>query len=54
MFKFILVSLLKKDVGVTALEYVLIATLISALIVVSVELLGIKVGTLYQLVATAV
>ncbi|HCC24946.1 MAG TPA: Flp family type IVb pilin, partial [Holosporales bacterium] len=48
MFKFILVSLLKKDVGVTALEYVLIATLISALIVVSVELLGIKVGTLYQ------
>jgi len=43
---------LRADGGATALEYAMIAALISAVIVVSVETLGIKIGAAFQYVVS--
>ncbi len=48
-----LMNLFKDDEGVTALEYGLIAALIAAAIIVSVQALGTQVSGTFSSVATA-
>ncbi|EKE10354.1 MAG: hypothetical protein ACD_16C00051G0010 [uncultured bacterium] len=50
----ILKQFLREDDGVTALEYGMIAALIAAIIVASVQTLGTKIDAAFQNVATKI
>ena len=46
-------SLIKRDDGVTAIEYALIASLIAVAIIVAVKALGVELSTVFNSITTA-